>query len=130
MSLLHEKRGIVKEIMLVVQYPDSSIKVGQLNAEGVESIIFNNDAIIDHIGKESQSALEQWNSGDWRNNPSVLVVADKNRYGNCGWYCKHAGHRTDKVGDLEIVKHDEKLSKSDSIKKQIRKLEIELKNLE
>jgi hypothetical protein len=127
MSIQHEQRGTVKEIILVTHYPDNSIKVGHLNAKGIKSIIFNHDAIIEHVGEAGDVINTQWNTGDWKNNPSVLIISDKNRYGNCGWYCKHAGHIEQFIEDLDPVYHNESESEAAEIRRNIEVLEKKLK---
>ena len=85
-----EKRGKVLEILFVTQYPDHSIAVGRLNAENVRKIVLSSDLIKEHIGQNLTDS--EWNTGDWKNNPTVLVDIENNNIRNCGWYCQKSGH--------------------------------------
>ncbi|QDV48468.1 hypothetical protein Enr17x_04800 [Gimesia fumaroli] len=91
--------------MFLVKYPNSSTKIGRLNAEHVHSILISEETVLDHIGM-SDEALHQWNTGEWTNNPSIIVRSALNGINNCGFYCQHAGHlNATHVTDLSQIQH-------------------------
>ena len=98
-----EPRGRVLEILFVTQYPDKSVKIGRLNAENVKQVTLDPEIIKKHIGPELTAA--EWNRGDWKKNPSLLIDSMLNGAGRqCGWYCQHGGHlNADSVSDLEPI---------------------------
>jgi hypothetical protein len=87
-----EERGVARHVIFVEQYPNGDIRTFPINASVLREIILHPDDIEQRIAAEPQLQA-QWNSGDWKNNPSILlrVEADPSVKAHV-LYGKYTGH--------------------------------------
>lgn len=87
---IDEIRGVVKEIIFVLQYPDWDIKVAHLDPSDLHSIV------LDHESIKAEVKNEEWNTGEWKNNPTMLLMKKRSLPGSEGLvrvlYCQKTGH--------------------------------------
>lgn len=61
-------RGAVREIMMVVQYPDHTIKIARYNPENIARIV------LDHEECEKLVGSAVWEHEEWQQNPTLVLV--------------------------------------------------------
>ena len=84
-----QDRGEIVEVMVVVKYPDNSVKVGRLDASKVSALL------VDPARCERALPAEEWNSPQgWEYNPTCAVEL---RDGRVFSYCQTTGHETPPV---------------------------------
>jgi hypothetical protein len=87
-AISNDERGSVVKLVLVTQYPDGDIKAVPMGMEPVKLIVFDHDEIERRL-KELGADSSKWNTGSWKDNPSILV---ERKDGVVILYCKYTGH--------------------------------------
>ncbi|MFO0915254.1 MAG: hypothetical protein U0795_19990 [Pirellulales bacterium] len=82
------ERAWVARVVIVAAYPDGEVKAIPVKTDGVKLIMFDHSSIVDRLSGLGVD-LSEWNSGDWKNNPSVLIERVD---GQVILYCKYTGH--------------------------------------
>jgi hypothetical protein len=74
-SGMRQPRGVARQVIFVVQYPNGDIRTFPINAAAVHEIIVNTEDAERRLG-DDPALYAQWNTGDWRTNPSVLLQVE------------------------------------------------------
>jgi hypothetical protein len=72
---MRQERGIVRHMVMVEQFPDGEIRTIPMNAGVVREIVLNPDDIVKRMADDPQF-WPAWNTGDWKNNPSILLKVE------------------------------------------------------
>jgi len=83
-----DERGQVLKIVLITQYPNGEIKSIPMGLEPVKLVVFDHDEIRNRL-KEIGVSDDQWCTGSWEENPSILI---ERKDGLVILYCKYTGH--------------------------------------
>ncbi|MFK7874144.1 MAG: hypothetical protein AB8C84_13415 [Oligoflexales bacterium] len=67
-----EKRGLIKRLCLYIDFQERETILFPLEAENIQSITFNEKQILKKIQNDAH-LLELWETGDWINNPCILI---------------------------------------------------------
>ena len=78
----------ILKIITVGQYPNGEIKTIPIGMEGIKLIVFDPKEIEKRL-IDLEVDLESWNTGDWKENPSILIERTD---GLVILYSKYSGH--------------------------------------
>ena len=82
-----ELRPIVVETFCSILYPDNEIRLSRINPQDLDGILLSESAIVGHL----EGDTSEWNSGDWRQNPALLLMV-RTQETHCHWSCAKPQH--------------------------------------
>jgi hypothetical protein len=82
------ERGKIVKLVVVTQYPNGDLKAIPMGMEPVKLIVFDHDEIERRLKDLGVDEIN-WNTGNWEENPSILI---ERKDGLVILYCKYSGH--------------------------------------